>query len=96
MPNYIFSPLAQADMDEIWDYTAKNWDIKQAEAYTRELKEAVESLAANPKWGRSCENVRLGYYKYPVGSHVLFFCLLDKGIDVKRILHERMDFDRHL
>ena len=96
MPRYILSPLAQNDIDEIWNYTAKNWDINQAETYIRDLKTAIETVAANPKWGRSCEKIRSGYYKYPAGSHVIFFCLVDIGIDVKRILHERMDFERHL
>jgi plasmid stabilization system protein ParE len=35
-------------------------------------------------------------YEHPVGSHVLFYRLTDDGIDVVRILHNRMDFERHL
>jgi len=40
--------------------------------------------------------VRSGYRKKKSGSHVIFFKLIDDGIDVIRILHQRMDFDRHL
>jgi plasmid stabilization system protein ParE len=32
----------------------------------------------------------------PAGSDVLFFRLITGGIDAVRILHERMDFGRHV
>jgi toxin ParE1/3/4 len=52
-------------------------------------------LAADPRLGRTCDEVRPGYRKYPVGSHVVFYRIARGGIDVARILHQRMDFERH-
>jgi toxin ParE1/3/4 len=46
--------------------------------------------------GRACPEIRRGYHKYRAGSHVLFYRLIDGGIEVVRILHEQMDFGRHL
>jgi len=92
---YTVSPRAQGDLDEIWDHTAKRWGIDQAEFYTRELGRHIEIVAAQPLIGRACPEVRAGYYKYPSGSHLLFYRLTEGGIDVVRILHERMDFARH-
>jgi toxin ParE1/3/4 len=40
--------------------------------------------------------VRSGYLKYRSGSHFVFYRLTEGGIDVVRILHTRMDFERHL
>jgi toxin ParE1/3/4 len=40
--------------------------------------------------------VRRGYRQYPSGSHVLFYRFTADGIDVVRILHERMDYERHI
>jgi len=54
------------------------------------------SVADNPSLGRECAEVRPDYRKYPSGSHVLFYRLTDDGIDVVRILHERMDYKRHI
>jgi toxin ParE1/3/4 len=93
---YLLSPRAQADIEGIWDYTAAHWDRKQAELYVRQLRLAIEAIARDPRRGRSCDDVRAGYRRYPAGSHVLFYRLTDKGVDVVRILHARMDFDRHL
>ena len=92
----ILSPRAESDFDAIWDYTAKRWGLDQAETYTRQLWRDMQGVAAQPTIARSCSEVREGYYKYFSGSHVIFFRLTDGGIDVVRILHERMDFERHL
>ena len=92
----VFSPRAKADLEDIWDYTAKRWGIAQAEAYLRQLATAIEAVAAAPRIARSIASVRPGYWKFPAGSHVVFFRLTAEGIDVVRVLHGRMDVERHL
>jgi toxin ParE1/3/4 len=97
MTAYVLSPRAQRDVEDIWDYTADHWNVRQAETYIRQIKHAVETVAAEPKNARACNDIRPGYWKYPAGSHVLFFRLTDDGsIEVVRILHSKMDFERHL
>ena len=96
MTRYVLSPRAQSDIEDIWDYTASHWNVRQAEAYTRQIQHAIETVAAEPKLARSCGDIRSGYWKYPAGSHVLFFRMTDDGIDINRILHSRMDFERRL
>ncbi|WP_158813538.1 type II toxin-antitoxin system RelE/ParE family toxin [Methylocapsa sp. S129] len=96
MSGFVFSPRAQADIEEIWDYTAARWNTRQAEAYIRQIQAAIETVAAAPKLARSCEEIKAGYWKYPAGSHVIFFRLIHDGIDIVRVLHGRMDFERHL
>lgn len=96
MSRYALSPRAQADLEEIWDYTAEHWGVRQAETYIRQIQAAIETVAAEPKLARSADAIRAGYWRYPTGSHVIFFRLATGGIDVVRILHSRMDFDRRL
>jgi toxin ParE1/3/4 len=96
MKGYKLSPAAQADVAGIWNFTAARWGIDQAEAYLRRVKAAVEAVAADHRLGRACDEVRSGYWKYPVGSHVLFYRIDQGGIDVVRVLHAHMDFERHL
>jgi toxin ParE1/3/4 len=96
MTRYVVSPRAQADIEDIWDYTAARWDISQAERYIRAIRATIETLADDPLLGRGCDEIREGYRKYPVGSHVVFYRMRDIGLDVVRILHQRMDFARHL
>ena len=93
---YVLSPRAQSDLREIWDYTVERWGMEQAEIYVRTIRSAVERIAENPGQGRQCDEIRPGYFKYASGSHVLFYRRISDGIDVVRVLHQRMDFDRHL
>ena len=93
---FILSPRAQTDLEEIWDYTVARWGLDQAETYTRQLWECIKAAAARPSIGRECADLRPGYYKVSSGSHVLFYRLIADGIDVVRILHERMDYDRYI
>jgi toxin ParE1/3/4 len=94
---YLLSPAAQADLEQIWDYTHDCWRVDQAEDYLRELQRAVNRIAANPRIGRACDEIRPGYRKLAAGSHTLFYRVTAEDvIDVVRILHQRMDVDHHL
>jgi toxin ParE1/3/4 len=93
---FVLTPRAQTDLDEIWDYTVERWGFDQAEIYTRQLWTDITTVADRPSLGRDCSEVRVGYRKYASGSHVLFYRLTTDGIDVVRILHERMDYERHI
>ena len=96
MSRFVLSPRARADLDGIWSYTEQSWGIDQAERYLHQIADAVNLVAENPARGRYCDHIHQGYQKYPVGSHVLFYRLTEGGIDVVRILHQWMDFERHL
>jgi toxin ParE1/3/4 len=93
---FVLSPRAQTDLEEIWDYTADRWGLDQAETYTRALWQRIEAVTVNPAMGEDCSVIRAGYRKIPCGSHVLFYRVIGDGIDVVRILHERLDYERHI
>lgn len=94
---YLLSPAAQADLEQIWDYTHEQWGIDQADEYLRELQHAMARVAANPRIGRTCDEIRLGYRKLSAGSHTLFYRLTAENVvDVVRVLHRRMDTESHL
>jgi toxin ParE1/3/4 len=92
----VISPLAQHDLDKIWDYTCDHWDWRQADRYTESIKTACGDLAAGLRRGRSCDDIRTGYCRLAVGSHIIFYKQDTGIIDVKRILYQSMDFQRHL
>ena len=93
---FVLFPCARADIEGVWNYTVEHWGERQAEIYLRLIKAAVDAVATDPKLGRACDNVRPGYCRHPVGSHVLFYRVTDTAIVVVRILHQRMDVERHL
>jgi toxin ParE1/3/4 len=92
---YRLTPLAEADLEEIWLYTFENWSAEQANVYIADLVIAFEHLAWRLRTGRRVD-ARDGYFKCAVGSHFVFYVQSDAGIDVIRILHQRMDIEKHL
>ena len=96
VPQYRLTPAAQRDLSSIWDYTVEHWDANQAETYLLEIRSAIERIAAQPDRGRSVDEIRDGYRRYAIGSHLVFYIERDDGVDVIRILHQRMDPTRHL
>lgn len=97
MSQYLLSPAAQIDLERIWDYTCHRWNVEQADDYLRELQRAIELAAANPRIGQACDDIRPTYRKLAAGSHTLYYRVTSDGvIDVVRVLHQRMDVDRHL
>ncbi|WP_343600650.1 type II toxin-antitoxin system RelE/ParE family toxin [Mycobacterium sp.] len=94
---YLLSPTAQADLEQIWDYTHDRWGVDRAEEYLRELQHAIDHVVANPYIGRACDEIRPGYRKLPAGSHLPFYRVTAEDVvDVVRVLHQRVDVDRHL
>jgi toxin ParE1/3/4 len=94
---YLLTPAARADLEQICDYTYDRWGADQAEVYLREFQRTIDRVAANPWIGRSCDEIRTGYRKLAAGSHTLFYRVTrEEVVDVVRVLHQRMDVDRHL
>ncbi|OYO04218.1 type II toxin-antitoxin system RelE/ParE family toxin [Enemella evansiae] len=96
MSRYRLTPAAQRDLSSIWDYTQERWGLDQAETYVTEIRAAIERSAEDPRRGRACDEIRAGYRRYAIGSHQIFYVESPQWIDVIRILHQRIDPNRHL
>jgi toxin ParE1/3/4 len=92
---YRLRPQAEADLEQIWLYTAERWSPDQAERYLRMIVTVFGELASGEKRGRTVD-LRDGYLKHSVGSHVVYYTALEETIEVIRVLHGRMDVDSHL
>lgn len=92
---YLLLPRARADLAAIWTYTAEKWSPAQAESYAADIIAAIEALARGERAGGHA-GIGGGYLRLSVGTHVVFYRIGDGRLFVVRILHQRMDFDRHL
>jgi toxin ParE1/3/4 len=93
---YRISPRARQDLSDIWDFTARHWSPEQAARYLRLIADACSDIASGKTTGRPADEIREGYRKSSVGSHVLFYREDGRGVIVVRVLHKRMDVTRHL
>ena len=88
--------LAEADLVDIWHYSLAQWDERQADEYLDKLAEGIRRLAKNPQLGAKRDSVREGYRVLFVASHAIYYTIGDEAIHIVRVLHDRMDPDKHL
>lgn len=95
MTSYRLSPRAESDLEEIWLYTRHKWSVEQADSYYNGLVSAFDRLSSGVAKGKTVV-IRPPYLKLYSGKHCIFYIVSKTGIDVIRILHQSMDFERHL
>ncbi len=92
MGTYSLTGAARADLKSIAAHTQRRWGRQQRLLYAKQFDDAFEMLAQNPESGINCNSIKEGYRKFPNGSHLIFYRLINaKGIEIVRILHKRMD-----
>ncbi|NNE64227.1 MAG: type II toxin-antitoxin system RelE/ParE family toxin [Gammaproteobacteria bacterium] len=89
-PAFLVHEKADSDLENIFDYSVKQFGFARAEQYIYDVEQAFQELAANPKLGRRFDPGVNHYFQYPVGSHWIFYAPTEKGIEIFRILHQRM------
>jgi toxin ParE1/3/4 len=96
MGGFVLTLKAKEDLKAIARYTGETWGREQRNRYLAELDRGFQALAADPFKGRDCGDIRPGYRKYKVGRHFVFYRGIDGGVEVVRVLHERMDIQERM
>ena len=89
------TPAAQRDLDRIWEYSETNWGAQKAQEYVESIRATLVAARAEQRV-RKFVSSRNGYFKSNAGKHVIYYKITDTHLDVVRILHGRMDPERHL
>ena len=95
MKKILLTPAAQKDLDEIWDYSEQRWGTYKAREYVELLQKALIDIGCGVRIVRPA-HIRAEYFKYEVGSHMIFMQISDHAVNVIRVLHSRMDPERHM
>ena len=92
------SRKAIADLDGIWDYTVDTWSEDQAVIYYRQIYTTIQGLNNLLAFlERGYDVIKPGLFGFKVGHHIVFYKKHQDGsILVDRILHEKMDYQKHL
>jgi toxin ParE1/3/4 len=95
MADLHISSEAEADLDEIWLYVAKeSQSIEHAELFLDGFAVFFSQLVKNPYLGRQRDDLRPGYRSFPVGSYVVFYRLVAaEEILVLRVIHGKRDLE---
>jgi toxin ParE1/3/4 len=92
MTIFRLTQLALTDLRSIGSYTQATWGREQRNRYLTKLDECFHLLAQKPQQGRNCDDIRVGYRKYSIGRHLIFYREAQAGIEIIRVLHNSMDY----
>jgi toxin ParE1/3/4 len=109
---YRISPGADRDIEQILRETVRNFGTHQRRIYATLMEQTFGLLAGEPErpGSKARDDLGSGLRSFHVGhaaqrltaaSHVVFYEVADMsdgrpGVVIIRVLHERMDPDRHL
>lgn len=93
MPDFFYelSDEADADLEEIFDYTEQEHGIDQAIRYVSGFEEAFDLLVENPETGRVRREIRPGLRSVLKDQHAVFYRVLADRVRIVRVLHGSRD-----
>ena len=96
MAIYNLSSKAADDLDGIYEYTILHFGLEQARVYLLGLHERFQMFAEQPTHGRKADELAPGLRRFEYQSHMVFYIPKDNGVQIVRVLHQRMDVTRHV
>ncbi len=84
---------AEADLDEIADFSLASWGGARAESYLQRLIDAFDMIAAHPQIGRLRPEVTPPVRLFQVERHLLICRQVDDNVEIVAITHERRNWE---
>lgn len=97
MEFYVLSDEAEERLEEIRSKTEDDWGYTQSVKYLSKLEKDMEFLSRTPYAGKNrsgefSEEVRT----FPSGSHLIYYMIIEDGIFVTTVLHQKQLPQKHL
>jgi len=88
--------IARADLKSIRRYSERTWGSDRTAEYMAALRDTMKGLLDGTVVSRDRNDLRPGLQMATSGRHRVFFEVDQSRILVVRVLHDRMDYERHL
>ncbi len=88
--------IAREDLKSIRRHSQRTWGPDRTVRYMAELRDIMKGLAAATVVSRNRDDLRPGLHIATSGRHCVFFEVDESRVLVVRVLHDRMDYPRHL
>jgi toxin ParE1/3/4 len=92
----VLTEIAQADLASIRRFSTRSWGRDQTSTYIDALRDTMKGLVRGTVVTRARDDLRPGILMATSGRHSIFFEADGSRILVVRVLHDRMDYGRHL
>lgn len=93
---YKLSRLAQGHLLKIKNYTVENFSVTQWTKYKAALLTAFQTLADNPGFGKSCDEIYHNGFYFHVGKHTAYYTKEDGFILIVAVLRQSQLPQKHL
>ena len=92
----VLLPLAEQDLNEIWDYIATAADdVAAANRVIRRIEQGLRRLTDRPTLGHQRADVTNDTYRFSVvDPYVIAYRFDDDTVTVARVVHGRRDFTK--
>jgi toxin ParE1/3/4 len=90
------SRRAQADLDDIRDFSLERFGAVRAIAYIDAIEQAFRRILGYPEIGEPYQTSQVPIRSLACQRHHIFYSIEDGVVLVVRILHGAMDAERHL
>ena len=90
MNNFDLSKRAEADIDEIWTYIARN-DGQAADRVIDSIYDRFAMLARQPELGESAGYLTAGLRRTFAGKYVIYYEIEPNRVFIRRVLHSARD-----
>ena len=91
MNRYVINVLASRDLNEIADYFAEN-NHEAGEHFFRAFNSKCQQLVSFLNSGKSYAVIRPGLRGLSLEGYVIFYRILDDGIEILRVVSGRRNF----
>lgn len=92
LADHRFTPHAEADLEDIWRYTAQTWSPDQADTYIDSLIQTIETLVAMPTIARERAEFDPPVRIHPAAEHLIIYRIEEPFLVVIRILGGRQNW----
>jgi toxin ParE1/3/4 len=88
--------IARADLKSIRRYSIRTWGQDRTSQYMTAIRDTLKRLVPGTVLTRNRDDLRSGLRMATSGRHCIFFEADESRVLVVRVLHDRMDYGRHL
>lgn len=89
---YRLAPAAQADMEDIWLFTAQQWSGEQADRYTDILEDTFDRLLFMPEIVRERDEFDPPVRIHPSAEHLIIYRMEENYLAILRVLGAGQDW----
>ena len=92
MSNYIISPSATKDLNEIADYFLKR-NLEAGERLFKDFNKKCQNLANFPSMGRSYAYIKPSLRGLPLNGYIIIYQVMYDGVEILRVVNGRQDLE---